>query len=50
MLPKLIEVGNFDHAANEWEEKQKIITAYMEPALAHYFSKLGINPFGEDAT
>ncbi len=45
MLPKLMEVGNIDAAANPWEERQKIVNDYIEPALQVYFSKLGINPF-----
>ena len=47
MLPKLMEVGNIDTAANAWEERQKIINTYLEPALQIYFSKLGTNPFDE---
>ena len=47
MLPKLMEIGNFDNAANEWEEKQKIVSNYLEPALQIYFSRLGVNPFEE---
>lgn len=47
MLPKLMEIGNFDNAANAREEKQKIVSAYLESALEIYFSKLGVNPFGE---
>ncbi len=47
MLPKLMEVGNIDTAANAWEERQKIVNDYLEPALQVYFSKLGVNPFGE---
>ncbi|MCI9176184.1 MAG: MerR family transcriptional regulator [Lachnospiraceae bacterium] len=47
MLPKLMEIGNIDTAANAWEERQKIVNAYLEPALQVYFSKLGVNPFGE---
>ncbi len=45
MLPKLMEVGNIDTATNAWEERQKIINEYLEPALQVYFSKLGVNPF-----
>lgn len=45
MLPKLIEVGNIDTATNAWEEKQKIVNDYLEPALQVYFSRLGTNPF-----
>lgn len=47
MLPKLIEVGNIDTATNAWEERQKIVNDYVEPALQVYFSKLGVNPFEE---
>lgn len=47
MLPKLMEVGNIDTAENPWEERQKIINDYIEPALQIYFSSLGTNPFEE---
>ncbi len=47
MLPKLMEVGNIDTATNAWEERQKIVNDYLEPALQVYFSKLGVNPFKE---
>lgn len=47
MLPKLMEVGNFDTITNVWEERQKIVNDYLEPALQVYFSKLGVNPFEE---
>lgn len=47
MLPKLMEIGNFENASNEWEEKQAIVTAYLEPALGIYFAGLGANPFEE---
>lgn len=50
MLPKLMEIGNIDTAANAWEERQKIINAYMEPALQVYFSRLGTDPFEEAGT
>ncbi len=49
MLPKLMEIGNFDKATNEWEQKQKMVSAYLEPALEIYFSTLGSNPFEEAA-
>ena len=45
MLSKLMEVGNIDTATNAWEERQKIVNDYLEPALQIYFSKLGENPF-----
>ena len=47
MLPKLMEIGNIDTAANAWEERQKIVNDYLGPALQVYFSKLGVNPFEE---
>lgn len=47
MLPKLMEVGNIDTATNAWEERQKIVNEYLEPALQVYFSRLGTNPFEE---
>lgn len=47
MLAKLQEIGNFDNATNEWEEKQKVVSDYLEPALQIYFSRLGVNPFEE---
>lgn len=47
MLPKLMEAGNIETAANTWEERQKIVNRYLEPALQVYFSRLGINPFQE---
>ena len=47
MLPKLMEVGNIDTATNAWEERHKIVNAYLEPALQVYFSRLGTNPFEE---
>lgn len=47
ILHKLMEIGNIDTAANAWEEKQKKINDYLGPALELYFSKNGLNPFGE---
>ncbi len=47
LLPKLMEVGNIDTATNAWEERQKIVNDYLEPALQVYFSRLGENPFEE---
>lgn len=50
MLPRLMEIGRFDNAANAWEEKQKRVQAYLGPALEIYFARLGVNPFeGADA-
>ena len=47
MLPKLMEVGNIETATNAGEERQKIVNAYLEPALQVYFLRLGTNPFEE---
>lgn len=47
MLPQLIQIGSIDTATNAWEERQKIVNDYLEPALEIYFSKLGTNPFEE---
>ena len=47
ILPKLMEVGNIDTATNAWEERQKIVNDYIEPALQVYFTRLGTNPFEE---
>ena len=47
MLPKLMKIGSIDTATNAWEERQKIVNDYLEPALQVYFSRLGINPFEE---
>ena len=47
MLPKLMEVGNIETASNAWEERQKIVNDYLEPALQIYFSRLGTDPFAD---
>lgn len=47
MLPELMEIGSIDTATNPWEERQKVVNAYLAPALQIYFSRLGINPFEE---
>lgn len=40
MLPKLMEFGRLEQGADPWEEKQKIINTYLEPAFEFYFSTL----------
>ena len=45
MLPKLMEAGKIHTVTNAWEERQKIVNEYLEPALQIYFSKLGADPF-----
>lgn len=47
MLPKLMEASDFSNAGNEWEEKQAIVSAYLEPALEIFFTSTGVNPFEE---
>ena len=47
MLPKLIELGQFQNAEQSWKEKQSIANGYVEQALGVYFSKLGVDPFQE---
>ena len=47
MLPKLIELGQFQNAEQSWKEKQSIANGYVEQALDVYFSKLGVDPFQE---
>lgn len=47
MLSQLMKIGSIDTATNAWEERQKIVNGYLEPALEVYFSKLGTNPFEE---
>lgn len=49
MLPKLIELGQFQNAEQGWKEKQSIANGYVEQALDVYFSKLGVDPFQEGA-
>lgn len=44
MLPKLMEVGSIDTATNAWEERQKKINDYLDPALKVYFSRIGKDP------
>ena len=38
MLPKLIELGQFQSAEQGWKEKQSIANCYVEQALGCYFS------------
>lgn len=45
MLPRLIELGQFQNANDKWKEKQDIANRYVEQALGFYFSTLGIDPF-----
>ena len=47
MLPKLIELGQFQNTEQGWKEKQSIANGYVEQALDFYFSQLGVDPFQE---
>lgn len=48
MLPKLIELGQFECADPKWKEKQDFANNYVEQALDFYFSRLGVDPFQEE--
>ena len=48
MLPKLIELGQFQNTDLIWKEKQDIANRYVEQVLGVYFSRLGIDPFQEE--
>ena len=50
LLPKLMEIGNFQGADSKWHQKQAFINRYIGPALEIYFAKQGKNPFQEEAT
>ncbi len=47
MLPRLIELGQFQNADHKWKEIQDLANGYVEKALGVYFSRLGVNPFQE---
>lgn len=49
MLFKLMETENVDGPNNEWKQEQEIVNAFIEPALAAYFTTLGHNPIEEGA-
>ncbi len=48
MLPKLIELGQFQNTDQRWKEKQDIANRYVEQVLGVYFSHLGVDPFQEE--
>ena len=50
MLPKLMELGQFQGADPQWQERQTLANQYVEQALGAYFSRLGVDPFQEDDT
>ena len=45
MLPRLIELGQFQNTDHKWKEVQDNANGYVEQALGVYFSRLGVNPF-----
>ncbi len=47
MLPKLIELGQFEGTDQKWKKKIDLANNYIEKALGYYFSRLGIDPFQE---
>ena len=48
MLTKLMELGVLENENHEREQKQTIVSEYLQPALDIYLSKSGMNPFKED--
>lgn len=48
ILAKLMEMGSFDGADAAWRQRQAAASAYIEPALDAYFTRLGTGPTGED--
>lgn len=49
MLPKLMEVGNFESPDREWKHKQSIANDFIGSALDAYFTTLGYNPLEEES-
>ena len=47
MLPRLIELGQFQNTDQKWKEIQEIANEYVEQALGVYFSRSGVDPFQE---
>ena len=47
MLPRLIELGQFQNTDHKWKEFQDIANGYIEQVLGVYFSRLGVDPFQE---
>ena len=48
ILAKLMEMGSFDGADAAWRQRQAAASAYIEPALDAYFTRIGTGPTGED--
>lgn len=47
MLPKLMEIGNFEGMDPSLQKKLHLAIAFLEPALSAYFDALGTDPFQE---
>ena len=47
ILPKLLEMGNFENMNQEWAEKQALVNSYIGPALDAYFKRTGNHVFEE---
>ncbi len=47
MLPKLMEMGDFDKAEGACKEKMALVNQYIEAALDVYFTKQGYDPLEE---
>lgn len=45
LLPQLMKMGEMATQNEEWQHKQEVLNAFLEPALSVYFDGLGINPF-----
>lgn len=48
MLPSLMEFAGQGDIEKGWGQRQAEISTYLEPALSIYFSRSGIDPFGEE--
>ena len=48
ILAKLMEMGSFDGADAAWRQRQAAASAYIDPALDAYFTRIGTGPTGED--
>ena len=46
ILAKLMEMGSFDGADAAWRQRQAAASAYIEPALDAYFTRIGTGPTG----
>lgn len=47
MLSKLMELGQFEGTDPQWQEKQSLANGYVGQVLEVYFSRIGVDPFGE---